>query len=606
MHSLEKTPEIILNQVFGFDQFRPLQKAVIDSALAGRDNFVLMPTGSGKSLCFQVPALIKPGVTIVVSPLISLMADQVNALQANGVAVAYYNSSLEAEQARSTLAKLHRNELSLLYIAPESLMRETFLARFESIDLAFIAIDEVHCVSQWGPDFRPEYLKLSQLRDWFPDVPLIALTATADKQTRDDIRQVLKLESADFHLASFDRPNIRYTVLEKHQAFQQLKHFISKYEKAAGIIYCMTRKRVDDITDKLQSAGISAASYHAGMSKDDRKQTQDDFQKDNIDIVVATVAFGMGIDKPNVRFVVHYDLPKNIEGYYQETGRAGRDGLPSEALLLYGIADIAVVRGIVERNGNELQRRIEIHKLNAMTDFCEAQTCRRRVLLNYFDETRNDNCGNCDVCLNPPEIFDAVEDAQKLLSCIYRLNQRFGVGYVIDVLRGGASQRIQDFGHDRLSTYGIGKHFQKQEWHSIVRQLIHQGYILQDIANYSVLKLTPKARLLLRGETPLTLAKPRVKPVKALKKPKRPSSEIDYDQTLFEALRQLRKRLADSGNVPPFIIFSDASLVEMAAHKPKNAREFLAINGVGQCKLERHGEDFLALINEYRYAQVVE
>ncbi len=408
-----KTPQQVLSQVFGFDQFRPMQETVIKSVLAGRDNFILMPTGGGKSLCYQIPALLKSGVTIVISPLISLMQDQVNALQANGVSAAYYNSSLQATEARQTLAKLHHNQLSLLYIAPESLMSDSFLARLEEIEVSLFAVDEVHCVSQWGPDFRPEYLKLAQLRDLFPHVPLLALTATADKQTREDIRQALRLHEADFHLASFDRPNIRYTVLEKHQPFQQLSHFLTQHKEEAGIIYCMTRKRVDEIAEKLQSAGISVAAYHAGMSSEARKKTQDDFQKDNIDIVVATVAFGMGIDKPNVRFVVHYDLPKNIEGYYQETGRAGRDNLPSEALLLYGISDTAIVRGIVENNGNEWQRRIEVQKLNAMIDFCEAQTCRRCVLLNYFAENQTESCGNCDICLNPPETFDATEDARK-------------------------------------------------------------------------------------------------------------------------------------------------------------------------------------------------
>ena len=384
-----KTPEKVLQQVFGFDGFRPMQEAVITSVLAGRDNFVIMPTGGGKSLCYQIPALLSSGVAIVVSPLISLMQDQVNALQANGISAAYYNSSLQPSEARQTLAKLHHNALSLFYIAPESLMSDSFLARLETIDVSLFAIDEVHCVSQWGPDFRPEYLKLSQLRELFPSVPILALTATADKQTQEDIRQTLRLAKADFHLASFDRPNIRYTVLEKHQPFQQLSHFLAQHHKEAGIIYCMTRNRVDEIAGKLQSAGLSAAAYHAGMSSDARKKTQDDFQKDDVDIVVATVAFGMGIDKPNVRFVVHYDLPKNIEGYYQETGRAGRDNLPSEALLLFGINDTAVVRGIVENNANEMQRRIEVHKLSAMTDFCEAQTCRRNVLLNYFGEEDN-------------------------------------------------------------------------------------------------------------------------------------------------------------------------------------------------------------------------
>jgi ATP-dependent DNA helicase RecQ len=592
-------PETMLKDVFGFDHFRPMQKKIIESILAGRHNFVLMPTGGGKSLCYQIPALLKTGVGIVVSPLISLMRDQVEALRANGVSAAYYNSSLNAQEARSVLAKLHAGELSLLYIAPERLMSEAFLARLDEIDIALFAIDEAHCVSQWGPDFRPEYLQLARLRELFPTLPLAAFTATADRQTRTDIRRVLGLETADFHLASFNRPNIRYTVLEKRQPMQQLQQFLSQHEDEAGIVYCMTRKRVDEVSAKLNAQGLSAVPYHAGMGAAARQKNQDDFQKDNINIVVATVAFGMGIDKPNVRFVVHYDMPKNIEAYYQETGRAGRDDLVSEALLLYGLGDIAIARGLIERNGNEQQRRIEIQKLNAMASFCEAQTCRRRVLLNYFDEALEKNCGNCDICLNPPETIDATEDARKALSCVYRVNQRFGVGYVVDVLRGAKIKRIQDFRHDQLSTYGLGAHLSRDEWHNIFRQLIHQGYIEKDIANYSVLKLTEKSRPLLRGEAKIKLAKMREKPAKkksTKKKQKKLLTNLSYDEALFESLRQVRKQLADAGGVPPFVVFSDASLIEMAAFKPTTSDAFLAINGVGQHKLEKYGDPFMQAI----------
>jgi len=594
-----KKAEEVLEHTFGYQTFRPLQQNIIDSLLKKRDNFVLMPTGGGKSLCFQIPAMLMEGVAIVVSPLISLMQDQVQALNANAVAAAYYNSSLDEASARQTLAKLHAGELDLLYIAPERLMSDSFLERLEEIEIAFFAVDEAHCVSQWGPDFRPEYLALQALRELFPDIPLIALTATADKQTRQDIMNVLRLLRADFHLASFNRPNIRYTVVEKHKPFQQVQQFLQTRSNQSGIIYCMTRKRVDEVTEKLLQQGINAGAYHAGLNNQIRQQVQTQFQSDDIQIVVATVAFGMGIDKPNVRFVIHYDLPKNIESYYQETGRAGRDDLPAEALLLYGLGDIAIVRGIIAVNNNETQKRIEQHKLNAMTAFAEAQTCRRRVLLNYFDEALNENCNNCDVCLNPPETYDATEDAQKALSCVYRVGQRFGVAHVVDVLRGAQGQRILNLRHDSLSTFGIGKEISREAWFSVFRQLIHHGYIEQDFARYSVLTLTPKAKPLLRGEQTLTLAKPRIKTVEKRKpKQKKKTFEFEYDESLFQALRTLRKRLADEKNVPPFVIFSDASLAEMAANKPTTGAAFLEINGVGEHKLNVYGEVFLDLIKE--------
>lgn len=588
----------ILETIFGFKQFRPLQKEIIESLTSGRNNFVLMPTGGGKSLCYQIPALLREGVAIVVSPLISLMEDQINALRNNGVPAAYYNSSLSGDDARKVLAQFHQGKLKLLYVAPERLMSNSFIERLMDIKIALFAIDEAHCVSQWGPDFRPEYLQLGRLRNIFQDIPCIALTATADKQTREDIRNVLQLQSADFHLGSFNRPNIRYSVLEKHQPFKQLCRFLESHRDQSGIIYCLSRKRVDEIAEKLTALGYRASPYHAGLSTDKRRATQDAFQRDNVDIIVATVAFGMGIDKPNVRFIVHYDLPKNIEAYYQETGRAGRDNLPAEALLLYGLGDIAIARSLIERNNNAEQRRIELHKLNCMTAFAEAQTCRRRVMLNYFDETLSHNCNNCDVCESPPETYDATEDARKALSCVFRVRQRFGVSHIIDVLRGSDNTRIKNMRHDQLSTYSIGDHLSQQEWHSIFRQLIHLGFIEQDLANYSVLKLTGQATPLLRGEIALQLAKPRIKLKKSKEKPKKSVYE-NYDKTLFEELRQLRKKLADRANVPPFIIFSDASLIEMTVKMPKDNLSFLAINGVGQKKLERYGEDFLDLLKAY-------
>lgn len=592
--------EEVLRKVFGYDVFRPLQKAIITSVLAGQHNFVLMPTGGGKSLCYQIPALLREGVGIVISPLISLMHDQVNALLSNGVSSAYYNSSQSGEESRRVLAKLHHNKLDLLYIAPERLLQPNFLERLKEIPIALFAIDEAHCISQWGPDFRPEYLQLGKLRQLFPNIPLMALTATADKQTRHDIREKLHLQDAQFHIGSFNRANINYSVIEKHQSFKQLMQFIKKHLNESGIIYCMTRKRVEEVTQKLREQSILAEAYHAGLSAKIRQQTQEAFQRDDIHVVVATIAFGMGIDKPNVRYVVHYDLPKNIESYYQETGRAGRDGLPSEALLLYGINDIMVARSIIEKNNNEHHQRIELQKLNSMTGFAEAQTCRRRVLLNYFDEAFEEDCQNCDICLNPPQTYDATIDAQKALSCVYRVQQRFGISHIVDVLRGSDNKRIKILGHHKLNVYGLGKHLSVEEWFSIFRQLIHRGYIEQDIANYSILKLTNRSKSLLKGEEQLFLAKPRVKNIERKEKIKEKNTiPLKNNPKLFEELRKLRKLLADKLNVPPFIIFSDASLYEMAGKLPKTAADFLAINGVGQHKLQNYGEDFLNVIKNW-------
>ena len=590
----------ILRETFGYDSFRPNQQEIISDLIEGRDSFVLMPTGGGKSLCFQIPALARSGVAIVVSPLISLMKDQVDALKANGVAVEFYNSSLKSQEARQVLAKLHAHEIDLLYIAPERLMSEDFMDRLSEIDISLFAIDEAHCVSQWGHDFRPEYQKLGALRSRFPKIPLIALTATADAQTRKDIVQVLKLERASHHIASFDRPNIRYSVLEKHLPLKQLTAFMEKYKGESGIVYALSRKRVEQVAEKLKLHGVRAEAYHAGLPAAQRMKVQDAFLRDEVHVVVATVAFGMGIDKPNVRFVVHYDLPKNIEGYYQETGRAGRDGLVSEALLLSGTQDMVAARRLIEQSDNENQKRIEIYKLNAMISFSEATTCRRRVLLNYFDELMEASCGNCDICLDPPESFDAKEDAQKALSCVYRLNQGFGMKYVIDVLRGSENERIVSRRHDQLSTYGIGKERSEEEWSAIFRQLIHRGYLIQDVTSYSVLKLTPSARGLLRGEVELELAKPRLR--SKTKKVRKKTDRMDspHDEVLFDHLRELRKTIADDLNVPPYIVFGDATLIHMAQLKPETPEQMLEVNGVGQVKLDRFGRQFLDAIMEPR------
>ncbi|WP_020674791.1 DNA helicase RecQ [Geopsychrobacter electrodiphilus] len=598
MNVIEQDALNLLQKVFGYQQFREHQLDIIAQVVAGGDAFVLMPTGGGKSLCYQIPALMRKGVGIVVSPLISLMKDQVDALCANGVRAACYNSSLSANEANQVLARLHADELDLLYVAPERLLSESFLERLASLEIALFAIDEAHCVSQWGHDFRPEYIQLGKLQHFFPSVPRIALTATAEKQTRLDILQRLHLERPLQIVAGFDRPNIRYTVMDKQRPYEQLKQFLSGRRDEAGIVYALSRKRVEEISARLQEDGCRAAAYHAGLSADDRRRTQDAFLRDDLQIVVATVAFGMGIDKPNVRFVVHYDLPKNVESYYQETGRAGRDGLPAEALLLFGYGDIAVVRGLIEKSDNQDQTRIELQKLNAMVSFAEAGSCRRRALLGYFGEPMASDCGNCDICLDPPETYAATEDARKALSCVYRVGQRFGIGHVIDVLRGAKTERIFSLRHEQLSTWGIGKEQGQEHWSHLLRQLIHLGYLEQDIGNYSVLKLTESARPLLRGEIELQLSRPRVK-AERKKKPARKIVGLEYDEQLFQLLRARRKKIADRDGVPPYVVFGDASLAEMAASLPTSDSDLLGINGVGQTKLERYGSEFITEIIGY-------
>lgn len=587
-----------LQSVFGYRAFRAGQRDVVEQICSGQDCLVIMPTGGGKSLCYQLPALLLPGLTLVVSPLISLMKDQVDSLTQMGVAAAYLNSSLPWEESAKVLQQMHSGELKLLYVSPERLLQGQFIERMKSLTISLFAIDEAHCISQWGHDFRPEYAALGQLREHFEHVPIMALTATADQATRRDICQRLTITPYSL-LTSFDRPNIRYTVAEKLSAANQLRQFVEQQKGNSGIVYCSSRRRVDEVAERLTLQGFKAEAYHAGKPQEERANVQDKFLKDQLDIVVATVAFGMGINKSNVRYVVHYDIPKSVEAYYQETGRAGRDGLDSEALLLFDPNDIGRVRHLIEQSEPGPQQQVEFHKLNTMAAFAEAQTCRRQVLLHYFDESALKPCGNCDICLDPPKRYDGIEDAQKVLSCIYRLKQGFGVNHLIDVLRGSKAANVLDRGHNKLSTWGVGKDKSHEYWLSVTRQLIHLGLASQDITRGSSVTLNPSARTILKGDASLQLAEPR----RVLPSIKRRSSgsktRLDYDRKLFAKLKSLRRSLAEELDVPPYLVFNDATLAEMAAILPTSPGELLAVNGVGERKLERFGGAFLDEITQY-------
>ncbi len=599
------TPIEILKTVFGYDQFRGQQQEVIEQLIAGHDALVLMPTGGGKSLCYQIPALIRPGVGIVISPLIALMQDQVNALLQLGVRAAFLNSTLSLEQSRSIEQQLLNGELDLLYIAPERLTSARTGALFERINIALFAIDEAHCVSQWGHDFRVDYLQLSLLHERFPNIPRIALTATADDKTREEIKLRLNLEQARLYLSGFDRPNIRYRIVQKQNSRDQLIDFIrTEHADDAGIVYCLSRKKVDATAEWLRTKGINALPYHAGMDAGVRAKHQHRFLMEEGVVIVATIAFGMGIDKPNVRFVAHLDLPKSVEAYYQETGRAGRDGLPANAWMAYGLQDVITLRKMLQdSNADEAHKRIEYHKLDAMLALCEQVHCRRQSLLGYFGDRLEQPCGNCDTCLEPVNTWDGTLAAQKALSCIHRTQQRYGVGYLIDVLRGKSTERILRATHDQLSTFGIGNDIDEQQWHSVFRQLVARGLVAVDFDRFGALQLTEACRPILRGEQQLMLRKDlKAEKVKAGaergRKTGREFAKAD-DTLLWNALRAKRKMLADAQDVPPYVIFHDATLMAMLEAKPSNRREMSLLSGVGERKLELYADEFLAVIKEF-------
>ncbi len=596
-----RQPREVLGRVFGFDGFRGEQEEIVDHMVAGGDALVLMPTGGGKSLCYQIPSICRDGVGVVVSPLIALMRDQVEALRQFGVRAAALNSTLGYAEAAEVERQVAEGALDLVYVAPERLLTESFLDLLERSNLALFAIDEAHCVSQWGHDFRPEYLRLAELHRRFPAVPRIALTATADRPTRRDILERLELGSARVFVAGFDRPNIRYRVAPKISPKAQLLSFLrANHAGDSGIVYCLSRAKVEETAAWLRTEGYRALPYHAGLDKATRTAHQDRFLKDESTVVVATIAFGMGIDKPDVRFVAHLDLPKSLEAYYQETGRAGRDGLAADAWMVYGIGDVAKLgQFIAASDASEEQKRIERQKLDALLGYCETTRCRRQVLLEYFSETLAAPCGNCDTCLEPVESFDGTEAAQKALSCVYRTGQMFGAAHLIDVLLGGDTARIRKFGHDRLSTYGVGAERPRDEWRSIFRQLVAMGLLVVDVEGHGGLRLGDGHREVLRGERRVDLRRdPARRPAKKPGRPRAAAAELEdaADAALFEALRARRRELAAAQGVPPYVIFHDRTLIEMARARPRRLDQFAGISGVGRAKLERYGADFLAVI----------
>jgi ATP-dependent DNA helicase RecQ len=593
----------LLRITFGYSTFRPLQREICEASLAGRDVFALLPTGGGKSLCFQLPALARDGLTVVVSPLIALMKDQVDALQASGVAATFLNSSLDAGEARSRLRGLHRGEFKLLYAAPERLLLEGWDENLKKWNVSCIAIDEAHCVSEWGHDFRPEYRQLAKLRAALPDVPLMALTATATGRVRDDIVKHLKLRKPDVFVASFNRPNLTYRVVPKDQPAKQIIDFVRKREHESGIIYCASRATAERVAESLASRGFAAKPYHAGLEAGERARNQEAFLRDDTRIICATIAFGMGINKPNVRWIIHHDLPKNIEGYYQETGRAGRDGLPGDCLLLFSAGDIAKQMHFLDEITDEKEQQIARAQLRQIVHYAENAACRRAELLEYFGEKFPlDNCGACDNCAEPRETYDGTVVAQKFLSCVYRIaqNSRFSVGmnHLIEVLTGADTDKIRRWNHDRLTTYGIGGELSRPQWAAVGRELMRLGFVAVAEGEYATLELTDAGRQVLRSRTPITLTKPMDLP-KAKKVASRREGDIACDEILFARLRALRKELADERRVPAYIVFGDTTLRAMARYYPESVDQMEGIPGIGEKKRAEFGEIFAAEIADY-------
>jgi len=593
-----------LQKVFGYDEFRPPQADIIATLIAGKDALVLMPTGGGKSLCYQIPALVRPGCAVVISPLIALMKDQVSALHELGIRAAFLNSSLDFDQVQTIETQWQQGELDLLYMAPERLKQERTLALLSASNIALFAIDEAHCVSQWGHDFRADYLELSMLHERFPHVPRIALTATADVRTRQEIITRLQLENAGQFIAGFDRPNIQYRISLKQDPRKQLLRFLQEeHPDDAGIVYCMSRRKTEDTAAWLQEQGFNALAYHAGLSTAQREENQSCFLREEGIVIVATIAFGMGIDKPDVRFIAHLDMPKTIEGYYQETGRAGRDGLPANALLLYGLQDVLKLRLMMAQSqGSEEHKRVEQHRLNAMLGLCEITTCRRQALLRYFGETLPEPCGNCDTCLQPVETWDATEAARMALSAVYRTGQRFGVNHLIDVLRGSSADKVFHFDHQHLNVYGMGADLSVDDWRSVFRQLVARNYLSVDVDGYGGLRLEDQCRPLLRGDTTLDLRRDmREKSGKKAKAKRSQSKTVpeDINPQLWEALRELRQRLAEEHEVPAYMIFHNSTLEELCRQQPLTLEEFGNISGIGETKRERYGPKFIDVLQEF-------
>ena len=592
----------ILQQTFGYSSFRGPQEAIIQTIVEGDDALVLMPTGGGKSLCYQIPALARPGCGIVISPLIALMQDQVNAMRELGVRASFLNSTLDASTAAEVERALIEGELDLLYIAPERLTQSRTLDLLKRCEIALFAIDEAHCVSQWGHDFRADYLALSLLHEQFPHVPRIALTATADEQSRLEIAARLHLEDAARFVVGFDRPNIRYRIGLKHNARQQLVAFLkAEHPNDAGIVYCLSRKKTEETASWLATQGFTALPYHAGLPAEERAAHQARFLREEAIVMVATIAFGMGIDKPDVRFVAHLDLPKTIEAYYQETGRAGRDGAPANAWMIYGLQDVIKLRQMMQSSqGSEQHKRIEQHRLNAMLGLCEITSCRRQALLAYFGETYPEPCGNCDGCLEPARTWDATEACRMALSAVARTGERFGVNHLIDVLKGKETDKIWQFEHHHLPTFGVGDALDNNQWRSVFRQLVGRGYLSVDLQGFGALKLQEKCRPLLRGECEIALRLDQKQKV-AKRQTKTPLPE-DINVGLWEALRDCRRELAEEQGVPPYVIFHDSTLVEMCSVVPKTLDDFSKLSGVGERKLMKYGEAFLAAIRNAEQA----